>query len=88
VPASGDSEDDCGEADGMKIGKGNRSSPRKPAPALLLSTKSHMTRPKFEPGPPRWEAGDKPPELWRGLFKRVTGYSGSNMAVIIACLSG
>jgi hypothetical protein len=32
---------------------------RKPAPAPLLSiTKSHMTRPGFEPGPPRWEAGD------------------------------
>jgi hypothetical protein len=22
------------------------------------ATKSHMTRPEFEPGPPRWEAGD------------------------------
>jgi hypothetical protein len=32
---------------------------RKPALAPLLSiTKSHMTRPGFEPGPPRWEAGD------------------------------
>jgi hypothetical protein len=32
---------------------------KKPAPASLLSiTKSHMTRPGFEPGPPRWEAGD------------------------------
>jgi hypothetical protein len=32
---------------------------RNPAPAPLLSiTKSHMTRPGFEPGPPRWEAGD------------------------------
>jgi hypothetical protein len=28
-----------------------------PAP-LLSITKSHMTRPGFEPGPPRWEAGD------------------------------
>jgi hypothetical protein len=37
----------------------NRSSRRKPAPAPLLSiTKSHMTRPGFEPGPPRWEASD------------------------------
>jgi hypothetical protein len=37
----------------------NRSSRRKPASAPLLSiTKSHMTRPRFEPGPPRWEAGD------------------------------
>jgi hypothetical protein len=34
-------------------------SERKPAPAPLLSiTKSHMTRPGFERGPPRWEAGD------------------------------
>jgi hypothetical protein len=33
----------------------------------LSITKSHMTRPGFEPGPPRWEAGDKPPELWYGL---------------------
>jgi hypothetical protein len=32
---------------------------RKPAPAALLSiTKSQMTGPGFEPGPPRWEAGD------------------------------
>jgi hypothetical protein len=31
----------------------------------LSITKSHMTRPEFEPGPPRWEAGDWPPELWR-----------------------
>jgi hypothetical protein len=50
VPASGDSEDDCGEADGMQIGRGNRSARRKPAPATLLSiAKSHMTRPGFEP---------------------------------------
>jgi hypothetical protein len=28
--------------------------------------KSHMTCPGFEPGPPRWEAGDYPPELWHG----------------------
>jgi hypothetical protein len=27
-----------------------------PAP-LSAITKSHMTRPGFEPGPPRWEAG-------------------------------
>jgi hypothetical protein len=28
-----------------------------PAP-LLSITKSHMTRPGFEPGPPLWETGD------------------------------
>jgi Ni/Co efflux regulator RcnB len=70
VPASGDSEDDCGETDGMYIGRGNRSSQRKRDPAPLLSIrKSHMTRPGFEPGPPRWEAGDYPPELWRGHIR-------------------
>jgi hypothetical protein len=41
------------------IDRGNRSSRIKRAPAPLLSiSKSHMTRPGFEPGPPRWEAGD------------------------------
>jgi hypothetical protein len=25
---------------------------------FLSITKSHITRPRFEPGPPRWEAGD------------------------------
>jgi hypothetical protein len=29
-----------------------------PQRTLLSITKSHMTRPGFEPGPPRWEAGD------------------------------
>jgi hypothetical protein len=24
----------------------------------FCTTKSHMTRPRFEPRPPRWEAGD------------------------------
>jgi hypothetical protein len=56
VPASGDYDD--GGIGGM-IGRGNRSTRRKPAPAPLLSiTKSYMTRPWFEPGPPQWEAGD------------------------------
>jgi hypothetical protein len=51
-PASGDSENDCGEADGMWIGRENRSSRRKPAQAPLLSIKkSHMTRPGFESRP-------------------------------------
>jgi hypothetical protein len=43
---------------GMKIVRGNRSTRRKPAPAPLVHHKSHMTRPGFEPGPPRWEASD------------------------------
>jgi hypothetical protein len=40
-------------------GEAAKFSEKKAAPAPLLSiTKSHMTRPGFEPGPPRWEAGD------------------------------
>jgi hypothetical protein len=34
--------------------------------------KSHMTIPGFEPGPPRWEASDKPLELWRGKISLET----------------
>jgi hypothetical protein len=49
---------DCGEIGGMKIGRGNRSTRRKPAPAPLFHHKSHMTRPGLEPGQPRWEASD------------------------------
>jgi hypothetical protein len=30
--------------------------------------KSHMTRPGFEPGSPRWEVSDYPLDLWRGHF--------------------
>jgi hypothetical protein len=37
-----------------------------PQRPLLSITKSYMIRPGFEPGPPRWEAGDQPLELWRG----------------------
>jgi hypothetical protein len=50
---------DCGKIGGMKIGRGNRSTRRKPAPVPLLSIiKSHMPRSEFEPGPPLWEVGD------------------------------
>jgi hypothetical protein len=46
-------------------GETTRSSRRKPAPAQLLSiTKSHMTRPGFEPGPPWWECS----LLYSGAF--------------------
>jgi hypothetical protein len=27
--------------------------------------KSHMIWPGLEPGPPQWEAGDSPPDLWQ-----------------------
>jgi hypothetical protein len=35
VPAPGISDGDCGEIGGMKIGRGNRSTRRQPAPASL-----------------------------------------------------
>jgi hypothetical protein len=49
---------DGGQIGGMKIGRENRSTRRKPAPAHFVHHKSHMTRPGFEHGPPRWEASD------------------------------
>jgi hypothetical protein len=58
VPASGDSEDDCGEADGMQTGKGNRSSRRKPSPALLLSiTNPTWSDPGLNPAAAVWSQG-------------------------------
>jgi hypothetical protein len=32
----------------------------------FIHHKFHKIRPGLEPGPPRWEAGDYPPELWHG----------------------
>jgi hypothetical protein len=53
------SDDDCGEIGGMMIGRGNRSTRRKPAPAPLCSPQNlTWPRPGFEPGPSRWEASD------------------------------
>jgi hypothetical protein len=28
--------------------------------------KSHMIIPGLEPGPPQWETGDEPPDIWHG----------------------
>jgi hypothetical protein len=38
----------------------------KNCPSVTLST-TNPTWPGLEPGLPRWEASDKPPELWHGL---------------------
>jgi hypothetical protein len=54
VPAPDDYDD--GEIGGM-IGRGNRSTRRKPALVTLCHHKSHML-PEREPRPPRWEASD------------------------------
>jgi hypothetical protein len=51
VPDPGDY--DAGKIGGM-IGRGNRSTRRKPAPGPLVHDEPHML-PVREPGPPRWE---------------------------------
>jgi hypothetical protein len=51
-PAPGDYDD--GEIGGMMIGRENPSTRRKPAPAPLFHHKSHMTRIRFDLGPPLW----------------------------------
>jgi hypothetical protein len=55
VPAPGDYDD--GEIGGMMIGRGNRSTWRKPAPVPLCPPQTQML-PGREPVPPRWEASD------------------------------
>jgi hypothetical protein len=44
---------DCGAIGGMKIGTGNRSTRRKPAPGPLCPPQINMTRPGLDPGTPR-----------------------------------
>jgi hypothetical protein len=56
VVAPGDCDDE--ECGGMKIGRGNRSTWRKPALAPLCSPQTPLARPGLEPGPLRWEASD------------------------------
>jgi hypothetical protein len=56
VPASGDCDD--GEFGGITIGRGNRSTWRKPAPAPLRPPEIPLARPGLEPEPPRWETSD------------------------------
>jgi hypothetical protein len=56
VPAPGDYDD--GEIGGMMIGRGNRSTRRKPAPAPLCPPQTPHALPGRELGPLRWEASD------------------------------
>jgi hypothetical protein len=56
VPAPGDYDD--GEIGLMMIGRGNRSTHRKPAPVPLCPLQTPHALPGREPGPPRWEASD------------------------------
>jgi hypothetical protein len=56
VPAPCHYDDE--EIGGMMIGKGNRSTRRKPAPVPLYPPQKPHVLPEREPGPPRWEASD------------------------------
>jgi hypothetical protein len=49
---------DEGEIGGMMIGRGNRSTRRKPAPVPLRPAQTPHALSGREPGPPRWEASD------------------------------
>jgi hypothetical protein len=51
-----DDDDECGVVSGMRIGRENLMYSEKTCPSSGL-----------QPGPPQWETGDYPPELWHGL---------------------
>jgi hypothetical protein len=55
-PSPGEYED--GKIGGMMIGKGNRSTRRKPVPVRLCPPQIPHAPPGREPGPARWEATD------------------------------
>jgi hypothetical protein len=52
VPTPGDYDDR--EIGGMMIGRGNRSTRRKPVPVPLCPPQTPHALPGHEPGPPRW----------------------------------
>jgi hypothetical protein len=56
MPTLGDYDD--GEIGEMMIGRGNRSTRRKPAPVPHCPPQIPYALPGREPGPPRWEASD------------------------------
>jgi hypothetical protein len=61
VPVPDDIDgDECGAIGGMRIGKGNRCTMRKPATMSFCPPQipHDLNRPGLEPGPARWESGD------------------------------
>jgi hypothetical protein len=58
----------------MRIGRGNRSTQRKPAPVPFYPPQIPYDLTWARIGSPRWEAGDYPPELWHGLYLCYLGY--------------
>jgi hypothetical protein len=56
VPAAVDYDD--GKIGGIEVGRGNRSTRRKPAPVALCPPQTTHVLPGREPGSPRWETSD------------------------------
>jgi hypothetical protein len=52
-------DDECDAVSGMRIGRGNRSTRRKPAPVLLCPPQIPHDLTWDQTGPPQWEAGEK-----------------------------
>jgi hypothetical protein len=54
---------DCGAIGGMKIGRDTEVVGENLPQRHFVHHKPHMTRPGFEPGPPRWEAMARPKSI-------------------------
>jgi hypothetical protein len=78
VPAPSDYDD--GEISGMMIGRGNRSTGRKPAPVPLCPHKPHMLHGR-EPGLPRWETQNKYTLLRRNCTFKITSWVYTNKQI-------
>jgi hypothetical protein len=68
-------EDDCGAIGGMKIGMGNRSTRRKPAPAPLCPPQMPLDQTRD-----RTRAAAVGSQLWRGLDQPVSAGYCENLA--------
>jgi hypothetical protein len=62
-------DDECGTVGGIKIGRRNRSIGENQLQCHIVYHKHHTIWPGLEPGQPRLEAGDLPPELWHGYLR-------------------
>jgi hypothetical protein len=68
-------DDECGVVGGIELAGETEGLGENLPQCHFVHKKSHMTWPAIEPGPPRWEAGDLPPELWHGQLKRNSAFS-------------
>jgi hypothetical protein len=57
-------DEECGAVGGMRTGRENRSTRRRPALMPFCQPQIPRDLTGVEPEPMRWESGDLPPELW------------------------